>query len=175
MEIWKAIDNYEGIYEISNFGRVKSCPDKITYSEKHGARKWKERILSLKTDRNGYKRVTLYKNKKAKDMLVHRLVAAAFCEIPNGVNIVNHIDGNPSNNHFLNLEWCTFLQNSHHAFKNGLMGTNKKITLLHKTTGQEHKFYSMAEASRFLGKAHGYLSALLKKGKGETKDYKLII
>jgi len=57
-EAWKEITGYEGLYEISNLGRVRTAKDKTTYSEKHGKRTWKQRTLKQKTDKNGYKRVS---------------------------------------------------------------------------------------------------------------------
>ena len=94
-EIWKPVVGYEGHYQVSNFGRVKSI--------KFG----KEIILKPKKDKYGYLHVNLYKNNKRKDFLVHRLVAEAF--IPNSDNLplVNHKDENPSNNFVDNLEYCT--------------------------------------------------------------------
>lgn len=93
-EIWKDILGYEGLYQVSNFGRVKSL--------KFG----KERILKLIKDKDGYFIVNLYKNKKIKSFRVHRLVAEAFIDNPDNLPQVNHKDENPSNNVVSNLEWC---------------------------------------------------------------------
>ncbi len=112
LEKWQSIKGYEGIYEVSDKGRIRSSKGKTTHSKKHGIRIWEERIMKLKTDKNGYKRITLYKDKKAKDFLVHRLVAEAFCKKTEGKNLINHIDGNPSNNDYENLEWCDYKDNS---------------------------------------------------------------
>ena len=86
MEVWKEIKGYEGIYEVSNHGRVRTHKDKITHSTYHGARKWKQRLLKQMnvTSRGNTKKrsyVELYKNKKRKRANVARLVAEAF--IPN--------------------------------------------------------------------------------------------
>ena len=93
-ELWKDIKDYEGHYQVSNWGRIKSI--------KFG----KERILKPVTDRHGYLLVSLWKNNKQKTYKVHRLVAEAF--IPNPYNLpqVNHKDENPLNNNVNNLEWC---------------------------------------------------------------------
>jgi hypothetical protein len=175
VERWKAIEGYEGIYEVSDHGKVRSTEGKITHSVKHGKRVWQSKELKLKTDKYGYKRVSLYKDKKAKDFLVHRLVATAFCERKKGKDLINHIDGKPDNNYYENLEWCDYYDNLMHAYQNGMNKAPKAIKLVNKIDGKENVFYSMAEASRFLGKAHGYVSNLLKTGKTECTTHYIMI
>lgn len=107
--LWKSIKGYEGLYEISNTGEVKS----IFYGKS-------PRILKKSKTTTGYCKVELYKNKKRKSIKVHRLVAMAFISnIDNKPNI-NHIDGNPLNNNADNLEWCTQKENVLHAVETGL-------------------------------------------------------
>ena len=93
-ELWRDIKNYEGHYQVSNFGRVKSI--------KFG----KEIILKPVTDRHGYLLVSLWKNNKQKTYKVHRLVAEAFIDNTDNLPQVNHKDENPLNNNVNNLEWC---------------------------------------------------------------------
>lgn len=95
-EIWKPIAGYEGMYEISNFGRVKSIPRNGTFGG----------IMNQSPDKDGYMRITLQKNKKQKRYGVHRLVAMAFIENdnPTGKPLVNHKDFNRANNCVDNLE-----------------------------------------------------------------------
>lgn len=100
-EIWKDIPNYEGEYQVSNLGRVKS----FRASSKYGSQK--EYILNPTTKENGYCNVTLYGKYGRHKFLVHRLVAEAFIPNPNGYPQVNHKDENPLNNAANNLEWCT--------------------------------------------------------------------
>lgn len=100
-EIWKDIPNYEGEYQISNLGRVKS----FRKSSKYGSPK--EYFLKPTTRDNGYCNVTLYGKNGRHKFLVHRLVAQAFIPNPNNLPQVNHKDENPMNNEVDNLEWCT--------------------------------------------------------------------
>ena len=110
LEIWKDIENFEG-YQVSIYGQVRTY-GKVTYTERHGYRYWKDKILKQKTDKNGYKRVILYKDGKPYTWLVHRLVAEAFIDNPCNYPIINHKDENPSNNYLHNLEWCTHKYNN---------------------------------------------------------------
>lgn len=97
-EIWKSVTGYEGLYEVSNLGRVKS----LVYK-----RLGHERILKSGNNMYGYKMVVLRKNNKSKTITVHILVAQAFIPNPDNLPEVNHIDENKSNNSVDNLEWCT--------------------------------------------------------------------
>lgn len=116
IEKWKPIRGYEGLYEISNFGHVKSLKRVIGYKYK-GKRVWKERLLSICPNGSGYLVVALYKNGKRKMFSVHRLVADAFVPNPNHYDIVNHKDENPLNPHADNLEWCDFSYNNSYGTK----------------------------------------------------------
>ncbi|WP_248499860.1 NUMOD4 domain-containing protein [Staphylococcus aureus] len=175
MTRWRSIENFEGIYEVSENGEVRTCEGKTTHSVRHGIRVWNPRILKQKTDKGGYKRVSLYKDKQVKTCLVHRLVAAAFCERDQGKEIINHIDGNPGNNHYSNLEWCDHRENLIHAFKNKLNKKPKFVLLTDKRTKKEYRFYSMAEASRFLGKSPGWISYKMKTNKTESDRFRIEI
>ncbi len=173
MELWKDIPGYEGIYEVSSTGRVRSSKNKTTQSVLHGERKWQQRILKQKSDKNGYKRVSLWKNKMVKDFLVHRLVAMAFIEKVDGKDIINHKDGIQWNNHVSNLEWCTYQENNAHAIENRLNTVGEPIVLFNLISKETHYFTSKAEASKFVGRSHGYVSNLLKNGENKVDDYEI--
>ena len=97
-EIWKPVRNYEGLYEVSNMGKVKSLNYRKT---------GKERILKVGYDECGYPLVALCKEGKMKTYRVHRLVGQAFCENLMGYTELNHIDEDKQNNRADNLEWCS--------------------------------------------------------------------
>ena len=105
MEIWKDIKDYEGLYQISNYGRVKSLGN---------SQKRKEKILKPEYSNKDYACVHLRKDGKNKKYRIHRLVAEAFMPNPDNLPCVNHKDENKLNNKVENLEWCTHLYNCHY-------------------------------------------------------------
>lgn len=124
--IWKQIKDYEGYYEVSNIGIVRSVTRTITDS--WCTRVFKGKILK-QTIHNGkqpYFYVTLSKNHMSRKVLVHRLVAEAFISNPLLKEQVNHIDGDPQNNNVENLEWVTNSENTQHAYDTGLYINSKK-------------------------------------------------
>ena len=106
-EVWRPIDGFEGLYEVSNLGRVRSMDRLVTRNGYTVPRKG--RVLKLKKDKFGYQKIILSKDNKQTTLNVHRLVARAFQEIcgqfRNGLE-VDHLDTNPSNNRAVNLRWC---------------------------------------------------------------------
>ena len=169
-EIWKPIPHYEGIYEASSFGRIRTCEGKTTYTKKHGVRHWKQRILKPKgqTYQTGY-RVSLWKDGKSKDFLVARLVASAFYGESNLT--VNHIDGNRFNNNVENLEWCSLAENIRKGFETGLY-PQMKIRVFEKATGETKEFRSLSMASKYYGHNDGFFSNKISRGKYENKELK---
>ena len=113
MEEWRSIPGYEGLYEVSSYGRVKSL--EISYTRKNGIMDHKpEIILSPKNNGTGYFMVCLYKNKTHKYYLIHRLVALTFLPNPDNLPCVNHKDEDKTNNKVDNLEWCDHKYNSNY-------------------------------------------------------------
>jgi hypothetical protein len=116
-EIWKDVVGYEGYYQVSNFGNVRtvakiikrgngsSFPVKSKYKVFHQNKKTK------------YLYVALVKDNKTINHLLHRIVAIAFIENPHNKRTVNHKDGNKSNNRVSNLEWCTYSENAYHSYR----------------------------------------------------------
>lgn len=172
--VWRDVVGYEGIYEVSNNGLIRTKKGKKTYTKYHGWRTWNQRVLSQKVDEENTRRVNLWKDGKYKTHLVHRLVAEAFIPKIKGKDFINHKDGNRRNNNVSNLEWCDYDENINHAFDNGLIKTSHAIKLVDIKTGKEYIFRSKSKASKFLGRNVGYISLLLKRGKDEADGYKII-
>ena len=121
-EEWKAIQGYENLYEISNFGRIRSL-DKVGF-QKHwqgGVSRYlfKGQLLKPSKGSNGYMRISLKKDGKLKTFSIHRLVGIHFLEKPDGKDYINHLDADVTNNHVSNLEWCFQSENIKYAYDNG--------------------------------------------------------
>jgi len=160
IEIWKPIKDYEGLYEVSNLGNVKS----LNY-----LRTGEERILKPDKDKLGYLRISLCKNGKIKRFKIHRLVAMMFLENPENKPFINHIDCDPSNNNVNNIEWCTPKENIQYASKLGRIKSGKEIipvVAINLTTGEQTCFNSQYEASRQLNL---YVPNINKVLKGRLK------
>lgn len=180
-EVWKDIPNYEGLYQASSLGRIRSVEGKITLNQYGGKRKWKGRILRNKTKEmrpEGYK-VTLYKNKEKHDWLVSRLVCSTFYGVVNNElpvktkMTVNHKDGDRSNNKIENLEWLSLQDNIKHAYENGFYDGSQKQIVIDLENGFSKRFDSLAKASKYLGYNKGYISNCLRKDrKPKWKDGK---
>jgi hypothetical protein len=154
MEVWKDIEGFEGLYQISNYGRVRSVDRYIIHKGKTST--WKQfkkgKIINPVLDDKGYYIVRLKKDKKYHKK-VHRLVAEHFLPRVEGKDYVNHKDGNKLNNHVDNLEWCTFLENIQHAYSMGLNTSNKprRVQMLDLDGNVIREFYSLHEAAREVG------------------------
>ena len=165
-EIWKAIKDYEGKYEVSNLGRVKSLERTSRLN-----RKIKERILAPREHTGGYLRVQLSR----KDFYIHRLVAETFIPNPENKPMVNHKDGNKHNNCVDNLELVTHSENEKHAYKNNLIDKTKlsishnKPVLQYKLDGKFIKEYkSIKEANDTNPNIHGTSISKCLKGVYKT-------
>ena len=127
MEIWKPIKDFEGLYEVSNYGRVKALEKEIEFKTKNQfcefSTKYKtfEKILKPIKHSNGYYVISLSYLGVKKIKAIHRLVAEAFIENPLNKPQVNHKDGNKGNNNADNLEWVTQSENTRHAYTTGLL------------------------------------------------------
>ncbi len=156
-EIWLPIKGYEGLYEVSSFGRVRSLNYHLTGQTK---------VLSTGDNGNGYLQVDLCKNGKRKKYSVHRLVAEAF--IPNWFDDpeVNHRDENPKNNHVSNLEWCDRKYNDNYGTRNERM--SKPVFQLTKTGELVREWSSIQEAGR-----NGFNNGnIVSCCRGKLKSYK---
>lgn len=122
-EIWKDILGYEGLYQVSNYGRIKALERYVKHSE-NAMRLRKELILVPVNRGDGYYVVSLC-NGSSRSRIIHRLVAQAFIPNPENKPQVNHKDGDKSNNSLDNLEWVTVSENILHSFRIGIRTANK--------------------------------------------------
>lgn len=153
MEIWKDIEGYEGHYQVSNTGEVRSLPRAVEYVKGYTHRN-DGRILEKVVLDNGvgkrYYIVSLSKDNKVKRYRIHRLVASAFIPNPENKPQVNHIDGNKFNNNVENLEWVTVRENKLHAVYTGLDIPTYGIKPV-RCLNNGKTYRSASEAARQLG------------------------
>ena len=154
MENWKAVKGYEGLYEVSDKGRVKGLK--------------RNRILKNIVDSLGYVRVSLCKENKPKAHKIHRLVAEHFLK-PSEYKVVNHIDGNKENNSVENLEWCNASQNRKHACDTGLAAKKEGRLIMCNETKKVYK--GVMSAARHIGISHTMISSILNGGSGTAKGF----
>lgn len=135
-EIFRDVVGYEGVYQVSNFGRVKSLQRRAR--TRRGDRAVKERFLSsTHLDAYGYPIVSLYKDTIPRTFKIHRLVALAFIPVKENKPIINHKDCNKKNNKVGNLEWCNDHENKVHAWSNGLMERAREKAKLTDNRGEK--------------------------------------
>ena len=166
-EIWKDIKGYEGYYQVSNFGRVKSIERKVNKWD--GIRTINERILKQNLSHNGYYFVSLSKNGKRRTYRVNRLVAEAFIPNPDNLPQVNHKEENKLNNNVENLEWCTSKYNNNYGTHNDKISKrlSKPVLQLDKNGNFIKLWESIMSIERETGFFQGSISNCCK-GKYKT-------
>ena len=177
-EIWKDVVGYEGLYEVSNLGRIRSL-DRVVAHHTAGTAVRKGKMRCLSFDGN-YLNVSLSRDGKTVTRRVHRVVAEAFIPNPNNYSDVDHIDCNKLNNHIDNLRWCTSADNTKYAWENGLIhqvpyrerpldvqekqaAANRRAVI--RSDGKWYK--STTDAAKDLGVSRGAVSHVLR-GLNET-------
>ena len=161
--IWKPVKGYEGLYEVSNDGQVRSLDTYIDCG--FGAKRLhKGRIKPQRANNRGYLIVALWHNSKQFNTTVHRLVAEAFVPNVNNKPQVNHIDGDITNNSADNLEWVTDNENKAHSSiaVGGTQRPKKAVVVTKKTTGEAFRFDGLRVAERTLCLDHGSVMKVLK-------------
>lgn len=148
IEAWKPVVGYEGLYEVSDMGHVKSS---LT-----------GRMLKQCNHSHGYLQLSIRKNGKQKTYRTHTLVLTAFVTKPDG-HIVNHKDGNKKNNNLSNLEWVTYGGNLKHAMDSGLQILHGEYNAAHKLTAEDVKEIraSVGVTREFLAEKYGVCSSTL--------------
>lgn len=175
-EFWKDVVGYEGLYQVSNLGRVKSLSKFHCTSKNHSSLGYwsKEKILKQIVGVQGYLYVTLYdKNKKQKSKRIHQLVAQAFISNPNNLPFVNHKDENVKNNVYYNLEWCTAKYNCNYGTRlQRIAVKNNKPILQFDLNGNFIKEYeSITQASKELNNSLNNISQCCLGRSRTSKGY----
>lgn len=136
-EEWREIKGFDGVYFVSNYGRVKSI-DRVGRNNHF----YPGRILKPKTDKNGYKIVNLYNDFGHIDKKIHRLVAEAFIPNPSNYPLINHKNEKPEDNYYLNLEWCTPKYNSNYGTRNKRISEAQKKVPREYMQGDKNYFHT---------------------------------
>lgn len=174
-ENWRPVVGYEGKYEVSNAGVIRSV-DMILGCKNGGKRFHKGRVKPQRANNRGYLYVTLCSDGKSVRKLVHRLVAEAFVSNSLAKEQVNHIDGNQKNNNADNLEWVTDNENkAHSSIQNG--GTQhpkRKVIAVNIETGDEYRFDGLRDAERYLHLDHGTAMKTIHGKQHQHRGYRLM-
>ena len=157
IEEWRNIIGFEGLYQVSNLGRVKSLKDRYNNP--------REIIMKQNLMKDGYYQIGLWKNSKVKNYFVHRLVAIAFIPNPDNLPFINHIDEDKTNNCVDNLEWCTASYNN--VYGNRIEKYSKPILQFDLEGNLVNEFPSIKEAERQTGFKNPNICNCLK-GKRKT-------
>ncbi|MFT8392372.1 MAG: NUMOD4 domain-containing protein [Liquorilactobacillus ghanensis] len=174
-EIWKDIKGYEGLYQVSSFGNVKSL-QRVVIRKNGVSQIVREKVLK-KLNVSGYLQVTLSKNGVHHKEYIHRLVAETFISNPDGLLEINHKDEIKSNNNLKNLEFCSREYNLSYGTrrKRESLTKSKAIYAIDLATGDKRKFASQHEAARKLGFSQGDISNVLRGKYKQHKGYKFAL
>lgn len=175
-EIWKDIEDYEGLYQVSDVGRVRSL-DRYVHHSCGGKAKLKGIIKRLTPDKDGYLLVGLSGNgEKPTAGKVHRLVAISFIENPENKPTINHKDGDKSNNHKDNVEWATRSENTRHAIDSKLLKLEMPIIQLSLRGDFINEYKSLTNACDRTGANKSTVSMVCnnRRGRVTANGYKWI-
>lgn len=158
-EVWKDVKNYEGLYQVSNLGRVKSL-ERMAKHWRGGLKTINERFLKLNINTYGYEYVVLYKDGVSKYFFCHKLVCLCFIENELNKPQINHKNGIKTDNKVSNLEWCTASENIKHAYETGLISPINKIKVIDTVTYVVYD--SITEAAKQNNISQPHLTCVLK-------------
>ena len=170
-EEWKDIKDYEGLYQVSNLGNVRSLDRYVNYKN------IKERLIKGKEIKpvdagNGYMRVTLSNKNKTRIYSIHRLVAEAFIPNPENKPEINHKKGRKNDNRASELEWCTHKENMEHACETGLKQSKGKTILQYDLQGNFVKEWdSLTEAGKYTKTNKSHICQVCKKQRNKAGNY----
>lgn len=158
-EVWKPVVGYEGLYEISNKGRLWSMPRNGTSGG----------LIKGAYDKDGYLKYSLSKSGKQSNFFAHRLVAESFVPNPENKPHVNHLDEDTTNNNSENLQWCTPKENNNHGNHNLKVSMSKSKPIICMETGE--CYYGISECARRTGLHNGNISKVLRGVRKHTGGF----
>lgn len=171
-EIWKDIKGYEGIYQVSNMGKIKSVERYMLNRWGNGFKRWREKIKKQTLSKNGYYTVILSTNGNYKTYFTHRLVAEAFIPNPENKPCIDHINTDRTDNRVENLRWVTHKENQNNPLTKIKMKRNKSkakpIIQLTKTNELVRKWESASQVQRDLGYSKSAISSCCRGAKSKT-------
>lgn len=168
-EVWKDIPDYEGIYQVSNKGRIKSLARIV------GNCKRKDKIIVPKDNGSGYYKVNLYKNGKHKNHYVHKLVASVFINNENNKPCINHKDYNRKNNNVENLEWVTYKENNNYSYyaEHAALKNSLRVLVVDLDNNPIKMFASIHQCGRYFNADASHISDIIHNNYIFRKQYRL--
>lgn len=171
-EIWKDVKEYEGLYQISNIGRIKALDKSV--KNRYSYKFMPSKLLKPYKNKLGYCYVCLYKNKKRKRYYIHRLVAENFIDNENKLKEINHKDENPSNNCVDNLEWCDRRYNCNYGNHNKKISKSKSKRIIQYD--KDMNLIKIWTGINYASRETGYsISCIWRSCQGKTKKHRKYI
>jgi len=173
-ENWKDIPDYEGFYQASDLGNIKSISRKVYIPKRNIYRQQQEIILTYNPYSKRYPRVSLHKNSEVEIKLIHTIIGLLFVPNPKNLPFLNHINGIKTDPRACNLEWCSHLENMQHAFRTGLVPngernhkaklTNNNVRAIKRLLKNNPKANQSAIARKY-GVVRSVINAIVKNRK----------
>lgn len=169
-EIWKDVAGYEGLYKVSNQGRVSTLGRSIIQTRGNALKSYPAKIMKATIEPSGYYAITLYRQGAHKRVKVHTLVGKSFIDNHDSLPVINHINGVKTDNRAENLEWCTIAHNNRHSIKMGLTKPHdfkpRPVMQFSKSGEFIRRWDSVTAAARGVNSSIGNMSTVCRVGSG---------